>query len=467
MKALLTLLMALLAVPFTLANNPNPNDDPNDDLFDYAYGLAPKETTVTTYNCTFGEPTNESTCLARAKADIAGRNSTTIYAVFKSSSFDEDPVGSGRFTLAVIFEQCQINSSTGDRFSCRDIHTTPIYRSRPSQQIAQSCPPDGTPQSTYKANVGDAPFCFDPTDLSSRDSCPDSTQDGNFVLPLNGNTAASVCQLKPDGSQCKYTLQGDHYVTDFENNCYASAADPYDETGITTPDPDSQQQCQDIGNGIGACVEDPVNVCNNGTCQEGCGSVAIGDADPVFVCLSPDTDGDGIGDYADPDIDGDGIRNEDDLDYDGDGVEDPTYDNPGTQNGNVSVSIDSGAIGRAAGDAVADKLIETGDFDTSEYEARVDAKSSDLDTQIDTLLDDENFELTGIIDDTGFNNSLDTLTSALNPTTCVNSIMIPFVNEPLDFCSAADRAKPFLYFIFAASTVLYCWRRAISAIKED
>tara|TARA_R110000737_G_C14613111_1_gene491379 strand:+ start:2476 stop:3891 length:1416 start_codon:yes stop_codon:yes gene_type:complete len=170
-------------------------------------------------------------------------------------------------------------------------------------------------------------YCFDQTDLNFRDSCPDSTQDGAYVLPKTATNSSSVmCLDKPDGSSCKYEQVGDVYVTDFENNCYELNGVPrFDETGIDHPDP-AERDCQQLGQGVTACIEDPANVCDSqGLCNTGCGNVAFAGNDPLFVCLSGDTDGDGLADYLDPDLDGDGIRNEDDLDSDGDGKDDPTY----------------------------------------------------------------------------------------------------------------------------------------------
>jgi hypothetical protein len=192
------------------------------------------------------------------------------------------------------------------------------------------CPPQPPHQDfiyTHVDPITDQKTCFEPVDLAYRDSCPDSTQDGDYVLPVSEtNSSDSICQSKSDGSMCKYNLVDNVYVTDFENNCYSSPSIPtFDDLGLIQPDP-TNQDCQDIGNGITACVENPDNVCDsNGGCNSGCGSIGIGDADPVFVCLSGDSDGDGLGDYYDPDIDGDGIANELDLDSDGDGKDDRKY----------------------------------------------------------------------------------------------------------------------------------------------
>jgi hypothetical protein len=183
-------------------------------------------------------------------------------------------------------------------------------------------------------------YCFNQTDLNFRDSCPDSTQDGGYVLPVTAtNTSSTMCLDKPDGSMCKYEQVGDVYVTDFENDCYENNGAPrFDESGIVQPDA-TIPECQQLGQGVTACIEDPENVCDSqGNCNTGCGSVAFGDTDPLFVCLSGDSDGDGLANYLDPDIDGDGIKNEDDLDNDGDGIDDAKYPKP-AESMNVSINL--------------------------------------------------------------------------------------------------------------------------------
>ncbi|MCY7295069.1 hypothetical protein [Alteromonas sp. a30] len=211
-------------------------------------------------------------------------------------------------------------------------------------QVPQ-CPPED-PQFidyTYGKEIENGLGCFNLDDVLARDSCPDSVNDGAFVLPQLDNTASKICHAKDDGSLCAYDLNEGVYVANFEENrsCYTEDnPDTYDDSSL---DPqEDNNQCHDIGNGVLACPEDPNNVCNDTSgCQSGCGTVAVNGSEPVFMCLSDDTDGDGIGDYADPDIDGDGIPNEQDLDNDGDGIDDPVYDNGNSAGGsNQTINID-------------------------------------------------------------------------------------------------------------------------------
>lgn len=249
-------------------------------------------------------------------------------------------------------ELVEVNSQTRVRRCVTITHYWPngtvrsVTESCPSAQVTieereqLTCPPTGFVDFALTKEVDNTQWCFSMDDILDRDSCPDSINDGSFVLPVNQVGASSfVCDARIDGSSCAYRLDpsGDFYQADFEGNglCYTDETiDAYQgDTNLTG----SETGCIDIGAQTLACAEDESNVCNaQGQCQSGCGYV-----NDVFVCLSGDLDGDNIGDYADPDIDGDGIANGLDLDNDGDGIDDPVYDN-GSNNGGSSsiVNID-------------------------------------------------------------------------------------------------------------------------------
>lgn len=250
----------------------------------------------------------------------------------------------------------------------------------------KQCPPEDSQFNTYnyeKEINGDL-ACFNLDDILTRDSCPDSNNDGAFVLPQLNNTASSICHAKDDGSLCAYDLNEGVYVANVENNrsCYTEQnPDTYNDTGL---DPQEENnQCHNIGNGVLACPEDPNNVCNATTgCRSGCGTVAVNGSEPVFMCLTDDTDGDGVGDYADPDIDGDGIPNEQDLDNDGDGIDDPVYDN-GANSG--------GGAGGGAGQIINIDLSQTNDLLgqsknlLGQIKSGVDSLNSNLDSGLDSV----------------------------------------------------------------------------------
>ena len=250
----------------------------------------------------------------------------------------------------------------------------------------KQCPPEDSQFNTYnyEKEINGNLACFNLDDILTRDSCPDSSNDGAFVLPQLNNTASSICHAKDDGSLCAYDLSEGVYVANVENNrsCYTEQnPDTYDDAGL---DPqEDNNQCHDIGNGVLACPEDPNNVCNSATgCQSGCGTVAVNGSEPVFMCLTDDTDGDGVGDYADPDIDGDGIPNEQDLDNDGDGIDDPVYDN-GANSG--------GGTGSSSGQIINIDLTQTNNLLgqsnnlLGQIKSGVDGLNSNLDSGLDSV----------------------------------------------------------------------------------
>lgn len=208
-----------------------------------------------------------------------------------------------------------------------------------------SCPPQNKPYYTVTVTQSEISMCFDPLDLSNRDSCPKSPSSPDFMLPPDGSGNARVCNQRDDGSMCAYDMSsdGEYYTPNFEANCYDGDIPMFDDSAFSDiADNDPQTTCEDIGNGVLACAEDPANVCDGFSCMEGCGFFGLG-TQTEFICLSGDMDGDNVADYADPDVDGDGIPNEQDLDSDGDGVDDPVYANNGSGT-TVNVAFDDAGI---------------------------------------------------------------------------------------------------------------------------
>lgn len=189
--------------------------------------------------------------------------------------------------------------------------------------------------------------CYSLFDVNQADSCPDSTQDIDFVLPNLGQTSTSVCQSRPDGSQCQYDLSsdGEVFITNFEGNCYQNDIEDYDDSGIPQP-VESGQECQSIGNGNFACLADQSQTCTaNGVCPSGCGNIAVGGADPVFVCLTGDEDNDGTANFVDEDFSGNDPRNQNPTDGDGDSGDDgaPVGDGNGGVT-NLTVNVDNSGL---------------------------------------------------------------------------------------------------------------------------
>ncbi len=165
-----------------------------------------------------------------------------------------------------------------------------------SYEEAYQCPPqntssqDGTDytEHTIMHTLDDgSTMCFTAQSLEDVDSC-------NLDNPDVIGTADSpplVCVTKADGSKCamqKYEVNGQFaYSQNLEpSSCYEGeiSLQPYNDP--TTADDITGDGCQEIGNGIRACVADPTQVCNQstGVCNSGCGTFDIGQG-PTFICL--------------------------------------------------------------------------------------------------------------------------------------------------------------------------------------
>jgi hypothetical protein len=340
----LTISLNLHSTPFV---NTNPDDgDDYDDLYDYGYGKTPSKVTEKTYSCVYstgGGTENNSGNLGDCKSTTqASRN------LHKSNHNCPSSAGCVYTNEALtILETSELRNRGqygyyykytgqsivrgGTTFSYT--HTTIIG------DEVDACPAESDPRYKVSGYMGAALLCFEQADLNTRDSCPDSTQDGAYILPSDGTGNSSICKKSDDGSSCQYdaSADGTYYVSNFENSCYENNGLPdFDETTAIQPDEDGPE-CQTLGS-VDACLANEDDVCSGGICPSGCGNVALGDSDPVFVCLSGDADGDGVPDYNDPDKDGDGIKNEDDLDADGDGIDDPITSNKSTLEGLVASS---------------------------------------------------------------------------------------------------------------------------------
>lgn len=382
----------------------------------------------------------------------------------------------------------------------------PIILSGATVQVPQctnlGTNPDGSFMYPDHTNLGfdssGQPRCFTSMDLADVDTCDYNSP----WIPTGSSNAQFQCKQKDDGSICRYqmkTANGQSWLQPAlePDNCFTGIGEPYEEP-VPMPTPPTGDNCQSIGNGITACPENPANVCDsNGLCQSGCGTVAFG-GEEQFICLSDDTDGDGLGDYADPDIDGDGIRNDEDLDRDGDGFEDPVYPigNNSSQsqhqsnvetllaqiaqntngssgggsnsNGQSPTAQEIGeSVGEEVGDEIAEKLTEIGDFSTTNFEQSVDAKVQASNESLNQFLESEDSDLTNAFDQSDFEGSYNNLKSALAPTGCTADISIPFTTSKLDLCTPAAKAQPFLYVIFAIATFIYCVRRIQTTVRKD
>jgi hypothetical protein len=213
----------------------------------------------------------------------------------------------------------------------------------------ETCPSDENGMSTVSyTNESDVKYCYDPTELSDVDTCPDSYNDANGIIPnASGSTTSDICVQMNDGSlsECAYSLSSDgsYYLPTFENlECYSIQDGNTVDTSV-----DTSKQCSELSTGVSMCIESESEMCSGGVCQEGCGTVGLADGTEYFICIGDDTDGDTIPDYSDTDIDGDGIVNEDDDDVDGDGITnnaDSDYNSSTVTNTYTTVNVDNSEV---------------------------------------------------------------------------------------------------------------------------
>ncbi|WP_133470536.1 hypothetical protein [Paraglaciecola marina] len=477
MKALIVFMVLL--VPFFAHSidgigNDNPSGSSGDELFDYDYGVAAGQSSSCTYN---GQGATQYVTEYRSQVvsdKIATSNSSVKYVLESSGSSavleeftDPDRCYASVDNATVRTSQYNCNSDqtdcgwsqNGSLISLGAIQVQGEYT------LIDVCPPNGFSgaNATYviMANIGTDNYCFDASDINERDSCDDSDY-GSDLIPVLSYTSTSVCKKEDDGSYCEYVMStdGESYGSVPSGLCYVdSELEEYFNENLPTVD-ETGDECQDLGFGLPSCVEDPVNVCDSsGTCDEGCGNIETSTGS-AFVCLSPDTDNDGLADYLDPDIDGDGIANDDDLDADGDGQDDPTYS--GGSSAYASVYVDNSGV-----ESRLDGLTESTNLDTlsTSTKSEIDAVGQSLETKVDEALADEKFNLAETLNENNYGDSLDSVISALTPSGCANSILIPNTSAQVDVCGAAEKVQPYLYWIFAVLTTLYAFYRVTGTLK--
>lgn len=330
--------------------------------------------------------------------------------------------------------------------------------------------------------------CYLVADILSNDTCPTG---GNDILPMNGTLASNgfVCAAKPDGSSCKYVPSetGDFLISDPEGTfCYTDPnAEQWQDTNLTQPS-GNNGECGDIGGGVTACKEDPLNVCPNGQCYSGCGNMTFNGV-TQFLCLSDDSDNDGIPDYHDIDCDGDGVPNSQELtnckgqEVPSTVIPQPTihgpgFNPPGTGTGtggtggepvNITVNVDEDKIITGIVNGLTNNLVKTQDFSGQTEITAMEAKKAETDTQIDTLLQDENFNLAKQVEDSNLLSGFESATSKLNSTGCSATFAVPLTNESIDLCEGINKARPFLWVLFAFGTFVYCWTRISSTVRNQ
>lgn len=313
------------------------------NIFDGAFGVAPQTETASIVNSPEslaglspgGAAGKFCSDTLRTLKPAPGITHITITSVGCKPILQFESETGGSYIAELKYRRKELWPS-GTVRSNQILAATAQFSTRKEQVLV--CPPDGNTAFDFTKKVGATTYCFDLNDIKSRDSCPDSGSDSDFILPNNGTSKSPICVAHDNGSSCGYNLSqdGEYYIANLEADCYTNPQDDFDGQVI----PPDGNGCQDIGGGVTACPESKDNVCTPQGCKTGCGTVKYQGVEQ-FMCLTEDTDGDGIGDHADPDIDNDGIPNDQDTDKDGDGVQDPVYDK---DNPSVQTSINTGQI---------------------------------------------------------------------------------------------------------------------------
>jgi len=280
-QQLMTAFIAVFfSLPFAYANNPDPDADPYNDLFDYAYAKAPEETVEEKFPCVGqgAEPITVEACKSATYPDFSAGGGGN-YTYTNPSVYSNGYASNGKYELVYVRTRCTL----ADTPFCSQQYGT-FISSYPITETVYQCPPDAFPTYTYQSTIGQAQQCFNPQDLASRDSCNSSTEVEAF-LPIGGNTSPTVCKTQPDGSICKYENTGDFYELAQESNCYQEPSDEWEDTPAPTPD---ENGCFQVS-ATTMCAADPEEVCtpdSNGiqVCPSGCGQITTSQGS-VFACF--------------------------------------------------------------------------------------------------------------------------------------------------------------------------------------
>lgn len=464
-----------------------------DGIFDNAVGGLPPQIVST---CMYDSTTSmESYLNTQSNINfnnlVAGNTSTSKVEGYYYEWYNETVSGSTSCygQVAAYTRRYTYNETNGQWYFQNNI-SVGSGPSPGSLTSAPTCPPEGEGNIDYQfgGQVNGELQCFNEQSLKDADTCDVNAS----WLPSDGSGASQVCQNKEDGSQCRYSLQSvdgqSFYAPTAEpDSCYTGGIPDYSGSAETAPAP-YPSDCTTMSDGVTVmCPEDPSNVCDsNGTCQTGCGTVAF-DGVEEFVCFSGDTDGDGIGDYADPDIDGDGIPNDQDTDADGNGQDDPDYSNtPGstTSTGTVTVDMTSTNNLIAQGTAATNNVKTAVDGVKGAVDGVADILSdttytggtgSDLDAATETSLDETEQSLmdefnktaeeagfiTLVPDDVEF---IDTFIGSLPLAECQNPV---FLEYQIDLCSKATLINNWLYWIVASLTLIAVWKEIHHTVRRE
>lgn len=338
------------------------------------------------------------------------------------------------------------------------------YNANGQMEKDASCPSSDNPVATipkYNEN-GALMGCYDAQELADNDSCPDTFNHEKSIIPNNeGKTASNICSTEDDGSRCAYTLSADstYYQSTFENTqCYAQPVDedPFskDEQFPTTDEFDC------IGN---FCPAQPENHCDSqGLCDEGCGNIngqfycpkeklteseqptpTPPECNPAIETCEGETEEPGEGENQEP--------------GEGETEECPEGETCEGGNGEPTVNIDTSKLEQLL-TAPANQQFQQ----NNQLKAIQDQKMQEAENRLLSAMGQSAEEAGFALPDRSQLGQLDTLFGTLAKSSCQNPTNKWFT---LDFCSKAPVINEWLYWIFAALTIIACWHKVLDILK--
>lgn len=356
-----------------------------------------------------------------------------------------------------------------------------IFGLPPKQSI--SCPPDNYPNYTFERdtnNDGKTDQCYDPRELDNVSKCADLFNSGS-ILSTGTNVAPLVCKEFEDGSRCAFSRvnQGTtpYYQPNLEVGCFGDG-NPIPKYEPTPNDPQPQpEQCVPYAGGY-ACAADPKNYCSSEfECVDGCGYF-----NKQFICFR-DEQCTGASCSPAP-VDCTTVPDAP-ICKDQATTPQPSFceKNPTVQScqsgsnfckknplapscqlgGDNGGGTGGGGVGGGGSDFSLDyeKLIngmkdaakslidsnETPEF--SDFQSKIDDKTSKLDSEIDNFMNGSHFD--GINEQIGSN----IFSGQFQLPTGGGCTPFYIGEHQLDLCEAAQKISSVLYFVFAFLTLLH------------
>lgn len=383
------------------------------------------------------------------------------------------------------------NIDSGQKFRCtvtvqfspppKPIPSSAPYLMQPqSTKDTLSCPPDNYPNYTFERdtnNDGKIDQCYDPRELDNVSKCADLFNSGS-MLSTGNNIAPLVCKEFEDGSRCAFSRvnQGTtpYYQPNLEVGCFGDG-NPIPKYEPSPNDPQPQpEQCVPYAGGY-ACAADPKNYCSSEfECVDGCGYF-----NKQFICFRDEQCTGASCSPAPVDCttvpDAPVCKDQATTPEPSFCEKNPTVQscqsgsnfckkNPlasscqlggdngggtGGGGGGSDFSLDYEKLINGMKDA-AKSLIDSNETpEFSDFQSKIDDKTSKLDSEIDNFMNGSHFD--GINEQIGSN----IFSGQFQLPTGGGCTPFYIGEHQLDLCEAAQKISSVLYFVFAFLTLLH------------